>query len=115
MRSLTTIAPLLLVACGPRRQPQSVADFADGISLDIPVPAEDESLGGAFFQAWLEKGVPSGRVTLEPDKGLQLTCSIRHRHLEVSVLAFKDQLDASRYAHAVCVIGDVSLPIFLTW
>ncbi|MCB9673222.1 MAG: hypothetical protein H6738_07470 [Alphaproteobacteria bacterium] len=114
MRRTTPIL-VLLAACGPHRQPQSVADFADGIVLDIPVPAEEGSMGGAFFDALLEKGAPSGRVTLEPDNGLQLTCSIRHRHLEVSVLAFKDQLDDSRYARTDCVIGDVTLPIILTW
>ncbi len=111
-----TLALLLLAACGPKRQPQPMADFAGGVVLDLPPPsAEPGSVGGAFFEALVERDVPKGAVTISPVEGLELTCEVRNHHLRVSVIALTEELDESSFARAECPIGGITLPVTIVW
>jgi hypothetical protein len=115
MRALTT--PLLLTtlaACGPKREPESLASLGP-IVVEVPLPAEDDGVGAAFFEARVAD-LPRGREWVTPREGVTMLCrSGSGGRLEIRVMIERSQIGSlSGVVAATCPFGE-GLPVTIRW
>lgn len=107
---------LLLAACGSHRLPQQLSDYPQGITLEVPLPAERDGLGAAYFDAWIE-GVGRGKFELAPRDGvvLQCRCSGSGR-VELNAVVDGSQVESrSAVVSAECPFPGSPIPVTIRW